>query len=254
MCATCNKVNGSCIQLPNNPQSFCQCNLGFAGNGWQCQQDSDMDGFPDVHLSCPEEHCKVDNCPLIPNSGQENNDGDLLGDACDVDDDNDNVTDAVDNCQFNANPLQEDKDNDTIGDVCDNCIDIANSDQADTDGDGTGDACGSGDLDKDGVDKGDNCPLVPNPGQEDTDGDGVGDACDNCVNVSNIHQNDTDENLIGDACDEKSDQDHDGISDSKDNCKTVPNGNQVRYCAYDVSFSMVLHMLRKSAKFVTFNY
>ena len=254
MCATCNKVNGSCIQLPNNPQSFCQCNLGFAGNGWQCQQDSDMDGFPDVHLSCPEEHCKVDNCPSIPNSGQENNDGDLLGDACDVDDDNDNVTDAVDNCQFNANPLQEDKDNDTIGDVCDNCIDIPNSDQADTDGDGTGDACGSGDLDKDGVDKGDNCPLVPNPGQEDTDGDGLGDACDNCVSVSNIHQNDTDENLIGDACDEKSDQDHDGISDSKDNCKTVPNGDQVRYCAYDVSFSMVLHMLRKSAKFVTFNY
>lgn len=228
ICVICNKVNGSCIQMPHNSQSFCQCNLGFAGNGIYCQQDSDLDGFPDANLPCPEKQCKIDNCPSIPNSGQENNDGDLLGDACDNDDDNDNVIDAIDNCQFEKNVFQEDVDNDTIGNICDNCIEVSNPDQADSDSDGIGDACDD-DLDNDGVEKGDNCPLVPNPGQEDSDGDGVGDACDNCVAVSNVHQNDTDQNLIGDACDEEADEDRDGVSDSRDSCKTVPNGDQVRY-------------------------
>ena len=205
-----------------------------------------MDGFPDVQLPCQVKHCKLDNCPSIPNSGQENNDGDNLGDACDVDDDNDNITDFKDNCRFKTNPTQEDKDDDGVGDVCDNCIDVRNSDQTDSDGDGTGDACESGDLDNDGVEKGDNCPLVPNPGQEDTDGDGVGDACDNCVSVSNIDQNDNDQNLIGDACDDKSDADQDGISDSIDNCKDSPNGDQVRYKTHCESFICISYIWKST--------
>ena len=51
--------------------------------------DTDGDGVND----------NVDNCPSIPNPGQENadavNDG---GDACDPDDDNDGVNDDVDVC------------------------------------------------------------------------------------------------------------------------------------------------------------
>jgi len=45
----------------------CQCNTGFAGNGFFCGVDSDTDGFPDFAISsCTSScfRCVVDPCPL----------------------------------------------------------------------------------------------------------------------------------------------------------------------------------------------
>jgi hypothetical protein len=71
-----------------------------------------------------------------------------------------------------------DDDNDGIVNASDNCRNANNPDQLDTDADGLGNACDDDD-DNDGVpDTADNCPLVTNPGQADHDGDGAGDICD----------------------------------------------------------------------------
>jgi hypothetical protein len=228
----------------NTPGSFtCACNVGYVGNGVVCDRDTDGDGVPDI----------TDNCPLIANADQANNDNDALGDPCDPDDDNDGVLDVNDNCPLVPNADQANLDGDALGDPCDgdidgdgipngvdNCPMVANADQTDTDGDGAGDACDDDD-DNDGVvDAIDNCPLIVNPDQADNDGDGLGDACDddddndgvldvndNCPMVANADQLDTDGDGIGDACDD--DDDNDGILDINDNCPLVANPDQLDF-------------------------
>jgi hypothetical protein len=71
--------------------------------------DADDDGIPD----------NSDNCPLLANPLQEDNDDDDQGDVCDADDDNDGVPDLTDNCSTIFNALQEDTDFDGLGDACD---------------------------------------------------------------------------------------------------------------------------------------
>jgi hypothetical protein len=102
----------------------CDTTPGCGGCGQPaCEQacagpDTDGDGVPD----------SSDNCPTVPNPGQEDGDGDGVGNACD-------------NCPTVSNPTQADSDHDGIGDACDNCPSICNSQQLDADYDGVGDVC-----------------------------------------------------------------------------------------------------------------
>lgn len=76
--------------------------------------DVDGDGVPDT----------TDNCPTVANAGQQDADGDGVGNACDADSgtgdlDGDGVPDTLDNCIFVSNSNQSDVDGDGVGDSCD---------------------------------------------------------------------------------------------------------------------------------------
>ena len=65
------------------PCEECRCLPGWAGPGFLCGPDGDNDGWPDEDLGCSAETCKKDNCPAVPNSIQDDEDNDGLGDVCD---------------------------------------------------------------------------------------------------------------------------------------------------------------------------
>ncbi|XP_030647646.1 thrombospondin-4a [Chanos chanos] len=218
--------NAECI-VERDGSISCRCNIGWAGDGYICGKDTDIDDTPDRKLECTGPNCRKDNCKYVPNSGQEDADNDGKGDSCDEDADNDGIYNEQDNCWLKPNVDQKNSDKDLHGDACDNCRLVDNPDQRDTDQDGLGDACDD-DMDGDGLKNIlDNCQRVPNPDQLDRDGDGVGDACDSCPDVPNPNQSDVDDDLVGDTCDTNIDTDGDGHQNTRDNCPTVINSSQL---------------------------
>jgi len=123
------------------------------GGGWYLRTYVPRTYSSDIDIDNDGIEDNTDNCPTVTNSLQENNDGDIFGNACDtcpdlfayeqMDSDGDGFGDVCDTCPLIYNLVQTGPDTDGDGspDVCDNCISIVNSDQADIDGDRVGDAC-----------------------------------------------------------------------------------------------------------------
>lgn len=190
------------------------------------QEDCDMDELGDVCDDAnPRELCadldddgvldRRDNCPCFRNPDQVDHDGDdggnhrcgfeeddphAGGDACDLDDDGDDIDDSLDNCPLASNADQIDGDEDGAGDECDNCRQLDNADQLDSDRDGVGDACDADDDDDGICDRGGPLPDGTQGTPSGGCAPGRGDK-DVCPTVSDRPQVDIDENGIGSACD-----------------------------------------------------
>ncbi|MBI4150186.1 thrombospondin type 3 repeat-containing protein [Candidatus Woesearchaeota archaeon] len=124
-------TGASCLGPDNCPVDFNpdQNDADIDGVGDACDSDvacydPDGDGYGvgDVCIG-------LDNCPLNNNPDQLDFDSDAAGDVCDNDNDNDGVTNDVDNC-----PLGD-------GDLTYELGVDDNADQTDADGDGVGDVC-----------------------------------------------------------------------------------------------------------------
>jgi len=124
-------VDGDTIKDGDDP---CPCDSLNDCTGDPNPTDSDEDGVVNVS----------DNCPNVSNAGQEDDDGDGVGNACDPDNpdadtDGDGIINGQDNCPTVTNADQANGDGDSMGDACD-----LNPDVADDDINANGEAIGGG--------------------------------------------------------------------------------------------------------------
>ena len=170
-----------------------------------------------------------DNCPTSVNPDQQDADADGFGNACDKDDDGDEVLDTEDTFPLNAdesadadsdgtgNNADADDDNDGVNDGFDAFPNNANE-SVDTDDDSTGNNADTDD-DGDGVaDANDDFPLDDSRSDK-TDADNDGwpveqDADDNNNSVPGTTFVDTDLDGVGNTTD--TDDDNDGVPDAND--------------------------------------
>ncbi len=195
--------------------------------------DWDFDGIVDAN----------DNCPYTYNPGQADFDGDGDGDVCDLDADDDGLSNDLE-AYWGTDPLDKDSDDDTLNDYYELSVIMTDPLLADTDGDGlTDDIEDAGstwardiDTDDDGISDGDEDadhdgtvdPSETDPMDADTDNDLLNDGLESGVTVRYYDgtsggtgvpiygtaaswQPDTDNTTITDALD--TDTDNDGLDD-----------------------------------------
>jgi hypothetical protein len=104
-CLTSTVVENCAVySTTENACSACVTHYQLSGN--QCNLiDADSDGITDA----------LDNCPLVTNNDQVNTDGDVSGDVCDSDDDNDLMPDTWETT-YGFNPLINDANGDADND------------------------------------------------------------------------------------------------------------------------------------------
>ena len=195
--------------------------------------DNDCDGEIDEDTpcgcasdeDCPEHaYCDIESCQC------------LLFDT-----DGDGIADVDDNCPEVANPGQEDEDDDGQGDACEGvCEPVAEvCDGQDNDCDGQIDeGCGCADEDADGFCAGEDCndndPTV-HPGAFEVPGDGLDNDCDGeideggvceCVEDAECPQGEMCDVATCACVDRNADMDDDGVPDHLDNCPADANPDQ----------------------------
>ena len=120
------------------------------------QEDGDLDGRGNL--------CDVVGCSADPDC-----DNDNVSDGPADPDGGGPIVAGPDNCALIPNTNQLNQDTDSLGNACDNCDTVTNPDQINIDGDADGDACDAGDFDLDGfadrveyaagTDRGASCPT-----------------------------------------------------------------------------------------------
>jgi hypothetical protein len=189
--------------------------IGEQWNSWP-GEDSDNDGWSDEFDLCPGHNDAIDV------------DADAIPDGCDslIDSDGDLISDGVDNCLTQQNPEQANHDGDVYGDLCD--ADDDNDGMLDTENGEQLDMCPQGHLGwvRTQVTDPDNDGCHNYHEDNDDDNDGIlddDDACQRSILVNWESNQSTD--YDGDGCIDDSTEDNDDDNDNKDdNVDLCPKG------------------------------